>query len=1130
MKCNMCKSTNPEGANFCNVCGAKLDPVCSTCGKINPAGSNYCNGCGKELQAVEKAEAVVADELHPYTPKFLSDNFLDKQTVVEGERKQATVMFADVANSVPMFEKIDPEEVHWIIDKCFKLLMDDIHRYGGRVNQFMGDGLMALFGAPVAHEDHALRACRAALSIQRAMVAYGDKIRGEFGVDFKIRIGLNSGPMIVGAIGDNLRMDFTAVGNTVNLASRIEHQAQPGTIVVSRATHRLVKDYFVLNPLGSIEVKGFRQRQDIFELVKSIKTVSSIEASAKKGLTHFVGRANSMADLLEAYEKAKNGCGQLVDIVGEAGAGKSRLLYEFRNRLPDGEFYFVQGNCVHFGSAVPYFPILDVLKNFFSISEGEHEIVIQKRIREKITKLGESSHQLLPPIQDLLSLDVEDKIYLALESKQRKERIFEALRDLTIQSSQKRPMIIAVEDLHWIDKASEAYLDYFIGWLANIKVMLILLHRPDYTHHWTSRSYYNRIGVIQFTQKSSEALVDAILEGGSVSPEIYDLVMKKSAGNPLFIEELIHSLIEDGTIQKRENQYVLNAKASELKVPDTIQGIIAARIDRLEDRVKKNIQLASVIGRQFAFNILQTISEKNEDLKSQLLNLQGIELIYEKNLIPELEFVFKHALTVEVTYNSLLSKKRKSIHRRIGKAIETIYSANLEEYYEILAYHYSKGEQTDKACQYLIHSGKKAARNHSLLEAYSFYKQAVELLNRLPENRQTKIAMIDTIQLMRTPIALLGFPEDSLAFFQLGRRLAEELEDTRSFASFYALMGTYYSHTGDHIEAIKYTEERFDMACQSQDIELMAPLCLTICTSYFATSQYEKIVSKMPAVVTKIEEAERQADFFSVTLNPYAYICGSCGAALGHMGDFDKGQIYLGKALSMASNIDDPSTLGAIRFYFGWLYYAKGEYDEAKSYFEKCIADFKEAKWYLGVAFASCLLGHLNFLLDGPEAGLNLAEQGIRIFHERNIELYLSWCKWVVGCIYLDLSYFDKAERYMQDALRLSRKNSEKGVEGLALVGLGRVIGKKERGVPDSAIDKIITGLDVLGHLKMTPWKAQAILFLGELYHNAGVQDKAVESFETAGRMFQKMGMTFWAARAVEHVKTPDLQFPCIVQ
>ncbi len=1116
MKCSQCQSQNPEDAKFCNACGARLEPACPGCGRINPPGSNFCNGCGNNLRVQNNAITADTEKPKSYTPKFLSDSFLKKQSAVEGERKPATVMFADVANSVPLFEKLDPEEVHWIIDRSFKLFMEEIHRYEGTVNQFMGDGVMALFGAPVAHEDHAQRACRAALSIQRAMVDYEAKVCKDFGVEFKIRIGLNSGPVIVGAIGDELRMDFTAVGNTVNLASRIEHQACPGTIVVSKATHRLVKDYFTLIPLGNIEVKGIRGPQEVFELVKAADTVSSLEASEKKGLTQFVGRANSMAALMEAYEKVKSGSGQVVNIIGEAGAGKSRLLYEFKKRLPEEEYDFIQGCCVHFGSAMPYFPILDMLRSYFNIGEGEHEIVIQKRVRKKIAKRSENPQHMLAPIQDLLSLNVDDKSYLALESKQRKERIFEALRDLTVQGSQKRPLIVVVEDLHWIDKASEAFLDYIIGWLANIRVMLILVHRPDYTHMWTSRSYYSRIGLIQLTEQTGRALIDAILGNGQVAPEIYDFVLKRSAGNPLFIEELIHALVEDGTIHKKEDMYILAARAADLKVPDTIQGIIAARIDRLDESVKKIIQLASVIGREFAFNILQTISDKNEDIKSQLLNLQGLELIYEKNLFPELEFVFKHALTVEVTYNSLLSRKRRAIHTRIGSAIETLYSASLEEYYEILAYHYSKGEQGDKACHYLKCAGKKAARNYALWEAYGFYKEAIQWLKRLPESKETKSELVEVIQLMRIPIALLGFPDESLVFFEQGERLAEEIGDMRSFASFRALMGTYYSHTGDHVKAIAHTEKDFEKAYDAKDIDLIAPLCLPICTSYFATSQYEKLAEKMPEVAALIEKTGRESDFFSVTLNPYAYVCGSCGAALGHMGEFERGRHYLGKALAMALDIGDLATLGATRFYFGWLYYAQGEYAQAKPHFEKCIAHFTETKWHMGVAFASCLLGQLNFILEDTVAGTKQAELGIRMYLERNIGLYHSWCKWVMGSIYLALPHLAKAEKAMQEALSLSRKNNELGVEGLALVGLGRVFGKKTPSDLEPALERITAGLAILDQLKMRPWKAQGLMYLGELYLNAGQEEQAVDILERAEATLREMEMTYWVAKAAD--------------
>ena len=376
-----------------------------------------------------------------------------------------------------------------------------------------------------------------------------------------------------------------------------------------------------------------------------------------------------------------------------------------------------------------------------------------------------------------------------LEPKQRREKVFEALRDFFIRESQERPLVLVIEDLHWIDKTSEEFLDYLIGWLANAKVMLVLLYRPEYTHSWGNKSYFNRIGLDQLTLKSSAELVRAILEGGETAPELSNLILNRAAGNPLFMEELTHSLLENGSIQKTGNQYVLSKKSSDLQVPDTIQGIIAARIDRLEENLKRIMQVASVIGREFTFRILQAISDMREDLKSQLLNLQGLEFIYEKSLFPELEYVFKHALTQEVAYNSLLSNRRKDIHKKIGNAVEELYAGSLEEFYGVLAYHFSKGEELEKAWRYLKLAGEKATRDHAPWEAYGFYKEAVELLNRLPDSEETKKKLIEVIRLMRISQVLLGYPEGSLSFLQQGERLAKELGDTRNLAVFHSGMG-----------------------------------------------------------------------------------------------------------------------------------------------------------------------------------------------------------------------------------------------------------------------------------------------------------------------------------------------------
>jgi class 3 adenylate cyclase/tetratricopeptide (TPR) repeat protein len=731
MKCPVCQFDNREGVKFCEECGAQLDLECPRCNATVPPGRKFCGECGHKLPESSEASDVDFSKPQSYTPKFLADKILTSRSSIEGERKIVTVLFADVANYTAISEKLDPEEVHQIMDGCFKILIDEIHKYEGTINQFTGDGVMALFGAPVAHEDHAQRACHAALSIQRAIGDYGKRINRDIGVDFSMRMGLNSGPVVVGSIGDDLRMDYTAIGDTTNLAARLESLAQPGSIVVSRNSYRLVRDFFELESMGKVEIKGKEEPQEVYALIKSTEVSTRIEAAVAKGLTRFVGRPNSMVALMEAYDKVLSGLGQVVGIVGEAGVGKSRLLLEFRDRLPRREITYLEGRCLHFGSSMAYLPILDVLKAFFDIKEGDREFVIKKKMKKKIQQFDNKLKTVMSPFEDLLSLKVTNGAYLELDPKQKRVRVFEGIRDLMMRESQKRPLVLAIEDLHWIDKTSEEFLGYLIEGLANTRILLIILYRPEYTHQWGSKSYYNRIGLSQLTTKSSAELVQAILEEGEIVPELRELILSRTGGNPLFMEEFTHSLLENGSIQRKNNQYVLSLKVSDIQVPDTIQGIISARIDRLEDNLKRTMQVASVIGRDFAFRILHIITGMKEELKSYILNLQGLELIYEKSLFPELEYIFKHALIQEVAYNSLLIGKRRKIHEKIGQAIEQVYSEKLEEFYEMLGYHYYEGEDWLKALEYLEKAGDRLAAAYANQEALDYYDRAIDVCGKI---------------------------------------------------------------------------------------------------------------------------------------------------------------------------------------------------------------------------------------------------------------------------------------------------------------------------------------------------------------------------------------------------------------
>ena len=1116
MRCPECQFENREGAKFCKKCGAKLELACPKCNSDLTADSNFCDECGYDLRKPVKVSPVDYSKPQFYTPRFLAEKILTTRSSIEGERKLVTVLFADVANYTSMSEKLDPEEIHQIMDGCFKILMDEIHRYEGTINQFTGDGIMAIFGAPVAHEDHAQRACYAALSIQKAIGDYGAKVKKDCGIKFRMRIGINSGLVIVGSIGDDLRMDYTAVGDTTNLAARMESAARPGRILVSKHTHKISRDFFEFEAMGNVEVKGKREPQAAYELIKTGVIETRIKAAVARGLTKFIGRKNSMAALNAPYQSVKAGSGQVVGIVGEAGVGKSRLVYEFIKQLSVEDVTCLEGRCLHYGGAMIYMPILEILKTYCDITDEDREFIINKKIKQKISALNEKIAEVIAPFQELLSIPVEDETYAALEPKQKREKTFEAMRDLFIRASQRKPLVLVIEDLHWIDRTSEEFLDYLIGWLANVRVMLILLYRPEYTHQWASKSYYTQIGLNQLGTASSSQLVQAILEEGEVATELRQLILKRAAGNPLFVEEFTHSLIENGSIQKKDRQFVLSPNTTDIQVPDTIQGIIAARMDRLEDNLKRTMQVASVIGREFAFRILQTITGMREEIKSYLLNLQGLEFIYEKSLFPELEYIFKHALTQEVAYNSLLLKRRSEIHQKIAKAIENLYAERLEEYFEMLAYHYYKGEDSKKAVQYLKLSGNKAIRKYSVGEAYRFYTEAIDTLGQLPEAEEYKKEKLDVLNLATTPIMLLGFPEDSLKLLQEGERLSKEIGDDLRLGNFHGRIANYYMHKGNPHLSMKYAEDAIEVGFKNQDIELIAPTAQSLFASYSASGQYYKIVDKAPAILDLIERSERESDFFAGALNTYSTICAYCGMSMGHLGNFMEGNIFLEKGLRAASKIDDLTTLGFVEFWYGIFIHTKGDCKLAIEHLQNAIKYLEEVKWLLLLALAQSSLGYAYSGFGDPKTGKRYVEKGFRNQHDSGIEFLLSAHYLTFGIIHFDLNDLKNARRFVDEALRLSQKNNEKHFEGMSWIRLGKILLETNPPQIDKSEACILKGIEILRELQLKPHYALGYLSLGELYLNTMKKEMAVKNLKKAEEMFQEMGMDYWLARTQE--------------
>jgi class 3 adenylate cyclase len=561
MKCPKCNFENPKGARFCNECGNKFELACPECGAVNPSGSKFCNECGYDLRELKEAPSIDYSQPQSYTPKFLADKILTNRSAIEGERKLVTVLFADVANYTSMAEKLDPEEVHQIMDGCFKILMDEIHKYEGTINQFTGDGVMALFGAPVAHEDHAQRACYAALKIQKSVDGYSEKIKEKYGVDFKVRIGLNSGSVIVGAIGDDLRMDYTAVGDTANLAARIQQAAKSGQVWVSQETMSIIQNYFENDSVGEISLKGKTQPQLVFRVISERPDVHTrFEAGAVRGMTALVGRRPEMEALPAALDRAKSGSGQVLDVVGEAGIGKSRLGYEFQKTLgADVTFYI--GNCIHYGRNINFLPVIDVVKAAFNIKEEMTEEEAGSRIENKAT---DNLKSMIPFYRSLLSLKVDDSKFNSLNPEGRKFGTFEAVKKLLLRLSEENPLVVFLEDIQWIDKISEEFFTYFSRCILDSPIMMLTAYRPEAAPPWAQGAHYQRLGLETISTKSSIRLVRNIVGGLPLEPDLEQKIVEKTGGNPFFIEEIVMELLDRGDLVKVDEGYVSKQPLNQL--------------------------------------------------------------------------------------------------------------------------------------------------------------------------------------------------------------------------------------------------------------------------------------------------------------------------------------------------------------------------------------------------------------------------------------------------------------------------------------------------------------------------------------------------------------------------------------
>jgi class 3 adenylate cyclase/predicted ATPase len=788
MRCAQCQHDNPTGAKFCLECGTRFAVTCIKCGTDLPAGAKFCLECGQALGVQSTVESRFNSPAS-YIPKHLAEKILTSKSTLEGERKQVTVLFADMKGSMELLADRDPEEARKFLDPVIEHMMEAVHHYEGTVNKVMGDGIMALFGAPLAHEDHAVRACYAALRMQESVRRHAENVRRAEGVSIHIRIGLNSGAVVMRSIGNDLQMDYSAIGQTVHLASRMEQMATPGTTMLAADSLRLAEGYVQVKPIGPVNVKGMADPVEVYELAGAGAARTRLQAAATRGLTRFVGRDAEIETLCQALEHARAGHGQVVALVGEPGVGKSRLFYEFTHSHRAIDWLIVESGSVSYGKATPYLPLIDLLKAYFKIEDRDNQREIREKVTGKLLTLDEALKSTLPALLTLLdpstgsgqAMPMDDAAWQGLDPAERRRRTLEAVKRILLRESQVQPLLVVFEDLHWIDSETQAFLDSLIESVPTARFLLLVNYRPEYQHGWGSKTYYSQIRIDPLPPESAMEVLGALLGEDRTLLPLKDLLTARTEGTPFFLEESVRTLVEMNALSGERGNYQIAKPIESIQVPASVQAVLAARIDRLALEAKQLLQCASVIGKDFLSALLQGVAELSEEnLRRELGHLQAAEFIYETRLFPDLEYTFKHALTHEVAYGSLLQDRRRTLHGRIVEAIENLYADRLIEQVERLAHHSVRAELWEEAVEYLHQAGKKAASRSATQEAIAYFEHALDVITHLPEGKQTIEKAINIrVDLGPGLIATKGFQAPEVEEnYSRARALCEQFGET----------------------------------------------------------------------------------------------------------------------------------------------------------------------------------------------------------------------------------------------------------------------------------------------------------------------------------------------------------------
>lgn len=1060
---------------------------CPRCGEDNPARARFCLACAAPLAA------------RPAPPG-----------VLEGERKRVSVLFADIENSTALLLDRDPEEGRLLLDGLLERMMEAVHLFEGTVNQTLGDGIMALFGAPVAHEDHALRACHAALRMRDDIQRYAAELEASAGVSLRLRIGINAGEVVVRSIANDLHLDYTAVGETTHLAAKLEQMAEPGTIYATAALARLVEGYVQLAPRGPREVKGLNRPLEVFEVTGLGPLRTRFQASMRRGLSRFVGREAEIAQLNAAIGRAGAGEGQVVALIGEPGVGKSRLLWEFTRRQRHRGWSVLEAGAAAIGTVAPYAPLTGLLGGLFRVAPADSHAQIGGKIRAALHERDPALAPCLPALLALFDVPDADPRWRSLDPAQRHRRTIEAVARVLKRESQARPLIVAIEDFHGVDAQTQEVLDALAKGLAGVRLLLIVEHRPEYQHAWEGARAYLPLRVEALPQASAGELFRSLLRGTPGLVQLEREVLARTEGNPFFIEETVRGLIDGGVLESSAQGYRLTRPLEAVAMPATVQDILAARLDRMPGPEKDLLQLAAVIGKEFPLPVLQRVTGSAEaELSSALAALMGGGFLAESTL-PALEYSFKHAYTHQVAYTRLLQSKRKLLHARTLEAIEALHAGRLDEHAVRLAHHAVRGEQWEQAVRYLAAAARRAAERSANADAVRHLEEAIRILPHLPKSPHSARLAIDLRLALRNPLLALGAFARILPVLREAEALAETHRDDARRSQVAAYIAGYFWLAGQHEAAVEAGRCALEQA-EGGDPAVLVAARFYVGASLHGMAEYRQALAVQQANLDALEGAPG-AERLGMAGLPA--VLSRCMRVWSHseLGEFAAALTEAAEARRVAEASGDAFSILTASFVTAVAHLARGDLADAMRILEQGLALCRAERMRMWFPAFAMLLAQATALAGRAMEAAAMIEKAQPV---RSDAIYFAPFAVVAASEVLLLAgNVEAAASQGARALDLAKKKRERGYEAWTMRLLGEIAASREPTDVQVAEAYYCESLSRARDLGMRPLAARCLLGLGLLYARGGLPDKARGALAEAEALFEEMGMRHWLARA----------------